>query len=210
MYVLLIAAAFAEGGATHSAIAPRGVSIGASLVGEAVSDPSLSAVYGDTSLSGEVRAYASFAAGLEAGVSVGYRRLGGVEVEESGAASAASSWLWYAPLSLTFGGSWQVGEIATFAGVGPSLVIWAEQAKSDADLGFSGGKYGVLLDAGVRVPLRGFGPSLFDPEQGLRGVDVEADIGYRASFRRRSVCEEAPCGLGFSALRLGIGVRARF
>jgi hypothetical protein len=209
IFALLPGVLAAEPPSTSMA-SPVGVAVGASLVGEAIHDSAISLVYGDTSLSGEGSATATFVHGIEATLSVGYRRMSGLQVDARGTPTEASSWLWYAPIALTAGASWKVGDVSVFGGIGPSIVVWAEQAKLGDAAGFNGGKYGLLIDAGVRVPVPGVGPSLFAPDRGLRGVDIVADIGYRATFRTVAGCAEAPCGLDFSALRLGVGARARF
>lgn len=210
MLLSIVTAALAAEPPPRSAFAPIGLAVSASLVGEALHDPPITEVYGDTSLSAEVSAAVVFVRGIEAGVSVGYRRIGGIEVGATGVPTGAATWLWYVPLSFTARASSQVGDLTVFAGAGPSLVFWSEAPKAGSDVGFSGGKYGLLVDGGLRVPIQGVGPSLFDPDAGVRGMDVEATLGYRASLLRHEGCAVAPCGLNFSALRLGVGVRARF
>lgn len=198
--------------AVHAEEAPEpvGAAVGLLLMAEAMDDAAIGRVYRNTSLSGEGRGALTFGSWLEAGVSVGYRRMAGLELSASGLETTRSSWLWYAPLSATIGGAWTLRDLTAFANGGPSVVFWAEEAKPESGAGYSGGKLGFVVDAGLRMPVPGVGPSLFAPDEGLRGLDIEADIGYRHSLRSYVGCAEAPCGLDFSALRIGAGLRARF
>jgi hypothetical protein len=184
-----------------------------SVVGEAVRDEAIARVYGGSSLAGEIALGAGLPFGLEASVSVGYRRLGGTALTEEGVqAAGASTWLWYAPVSLTAGYGYDMGVVEAFAAVGPSYVVWAEQPGTQPDVGYSGGKMGLLLEAGARVPLgRPLTDIRYEPPSPST-VELVLTTGWRASFLRSGdECPgESPCGLDFSALRLGAGVGARF
>jgi hypothetical protein len=186
------------------------VAVGAALVGEAAQDQAITLVYGSTSLSGEGSATLRFRHGIETTIRVGFRRRGGVEVDEGGLAVGPGTWIWYAPIAWTGGISRPVGQASAFVGLGPAVVPWSEAPDPTADFGSTGGKFGLLLDAGLRIPVPGIGPSLYDPERGVQAVEIELGAGYRYTFRSRMACAEPPCGLDFSSLRLSAGARVVF
>lgn len=184
-----------------------------SVVGESVRDEAIARVYGGTSLAGEVVVSAGLPLGLEAGLSVGYRRLGGTALSAEGVPVAgASTYLWYAPVSATVGYGYDMGVVEAFANVGPSYVVWAEQPGTQTDVSYSGGKMGLLVEAGARVPLgRPLTDIRYEPPAPST-VELVLTTGWRASFLRTgdACAGQSPCGLDFSALRLGAGVGVRF
>ena len=187
------------------------LSVGASVVGEVIQDSAVTLVYGGTSVAGEGSATVRGPKGLEGTVHLGYRRLGGTEVDSTGAAGSTATWLWYAPLAATFGVSKDVGGAQVFGGLGPALVLWAERPDLTATAGSSGGKFGVLAEAGTRIPIPGVRPDLYDPERGIQGLAIEISFGYRYSIRNYSGCKgKSPCGLDFSGLRFGAGAKVSF
>ncbi len=187
------------------------LSVGASIVGEVIQDSALTLVYGGTSVAGEGSAAVRGPQGLEGTVHLGYRRLGGTMVDSTGTAGSVPTWLWYAPVAATIGGSKYIGTAQVFGGIGPALVIWSEQPDLTASTGSSGGKFGVLAEGGTRIPVPGVRPSLYDPERGIQGVAIEISFGYRYSFRSYSSCQgKSPCGLDFSGLRFGAGAKVSF
>lgn len=187
------------------------IGIGARLSGELLSDRNLAMVYGSSSLSGEVYAVLPLPYHLELGAAVGYRRLGGNLVDDTGTATNATSWLWYVPIQVTVGGQLPVGSISIFADIGPTVVMWEEEQPPELALGVgnSGAKLGLVVEGGARVPIA-MQRSLHHPDQGPAGLDVSVLIGYRHSFLRQNGCVgEAPCGLSFSAVKAAVGLTLR-
>jgi hypothetical protein len=182
-------------------------------MGEAVRDEAIGRVYGGASLAGEVALSAGLPFGIEASVLVGYRRLGGSALTAEGVPDGASpTWLWYAPVAATVGYGYDMGTVDLFAGLGPSYVVWAEEPGTQAGVGYSGGKIGMLLEGGARVPLgRPLTDIRYEPPSPT-AAELVLTAGWRGTFRRRGdECPDAnPCGLDFSALRLGAGLGVRF
>jgi hypothetical protein len=186
--------------------------VGARLVGEAVRDGNIARVYGDTSLSGEVYATVTLPWQLEATVSGGYRRRSGTNVDAQGVASGAATWLWYAPVSAVVSGTVPAGALTLSAGVGPSLVYWAEKPGTGDAARYHGTKWGALVEGGLRAPIgRPLGDVRLEPEE-PSALEAALTLGYRWSARRHGdVCGgSSPCGLDLSALRVSVGVQARF
>jgi hypothetical protein len=205
---------FALAALASAADAPRPAyaGVGASLVGEAVADATIGALYKDTSLSGEVEASLSLRYHLEAGMTAGYRRIGGSVAADDGTPGGAS-WIWYAPVSLTLGATYPVGPVTLVASAGPSWVFFSEKPNGAASEATAGAKPGVLVQGGARIDLPSPPPSLHDPSRSPLGLQLAATVGYRWSAMRTEGCAdgaEAPCGLALSALRLGVGVRVRY
>jgi hypothetical protein len=208
MLLLLTSVAFAAGDPTPKRTPVAAV--GVSAVGEAVQDATLTDMYGATSLSGEVDAGITLPWHLEARLVAGYRRLGGTRLLALGEPTETSTWLWYAPVSVLVGAAQPFGRLTLAGAVGPSLVFWAEQAGTDPDIGYTGAKWGALVEGELRYDLPGYAPSLHDPTGGFGGLQLEGTVGYRMSaLRHGAVCGDAEsCGLALSALRVGLGVRA--
>lgn len=195
------------------AAADAPVALGVQLTGEAVRDEQIALSYRGESLGLEGMASAPLAwGGLEAIATVGYRRLGGFKTTEDGAQSTEADWIWWAPLSLTVGKRAQLRGFSVSAEAGPSYVFWASKVWNEEGTGYQGGKWGVLGEVGVRVPVGDSGPVLYDPSRSGRGVAITGAVGYRRSFLTRSEeCDPGPvCGFDFSALRLAAGVVASF
>lgn len=183
--------------------------IGVRLSGELLQDANIAAGYGSGSLS--VEGLLSVPLGpLEFGAEAGYRRIGG-ELVDGTTPTGESSWISYAPISLTLGARLPAGSGALYAHAGPSLVIWEEQVPTDpvAGTGSSGGKFGFLVAGGAAIPLPVL-RSLHDPDGGPSGLELQVDLGYRHTLPRVTGCLiEAPCGLRFSAVKAGVGVVLR-
>lgn len=204
-----ILCAHAASAAPAETSAPRAPGLGLRLSGETLQDANIAAGYGSGSLSAE-GLIAVPVGPLEIGLSAGYRRLGGNLVDGT-EPTEESSWISYAPLSLTLGARLPTGSMDLFGRIGPGLVIWEEAVPTDplAGVGSSGVKYALLVEGGVGIPLPVL-RSLHDPDSGPSGLELQIDVGYRYTLPRMSGCLfEAPCGLSFSALRAGVGLIVR-
>jgi hypothetical protein len=186
-----------------TAAAHMEVSVGLHAVAEAIGDETLTRAYGSGSLGGELEARVRVLPFLEAGLSAGYRRLGG-ETLTDGVTSGEGSWLWYAPLAVTIGPRVSFGAFTAAASLGPTAIVWAEKPGTDPTAGYEGGKWGVLGQAEARLDPRVFTRVMHD--RGPADFFLVARAGGRATLRTVSSCEvEAPCGLNFGALRLSLG-----
>ena len=184
--------------------------VGLRLSGELLQDPILAVNYGSSSLSADAVVVVPLPYHLEVGASVGYRRLGGF-LASDGTPTEDSSWIWYAPVQLTLGMRAPVSKVFLYGDLGPSVVAWEEKVPTQPQegIGNSGGKWGVIGEVGVSVPLS-LERSLHDPQGGPGGLEVTGTLGYRYTFPRVSGCFlETPCGLSFSALRASVGVLVR-
>lgn len=196
-----------------AAAADAPVALGVQLTGEAVRDARIAVGYRGESLGLEGMGSAPLPwGGLEAAVTVGYRRLGGFKATEDGVLGTEADWIWWAPLTLTVGKRAQLRGLSVSAEAGPSYVFWGSKPWNEPGVGYYGGKWGLLGELGVRVPVGDPGPTLYDPSRAGRGVAISGTVGYRKSFLRHGdVCAPDPsCGLDFSALRLAAGVVASF
>lgn len=180
-----------------------------SLVGESVNDEILGRVFGETTLSGEVAARVTLPYNLEVQAAVGYRRIGGnLLTELTHAPSTDGTWFWYAPISATVGPRLTVGALELAAGVGPTLLPWAEQAGSGEGIGYQGTKVGVLGQAEARLDLGAFSaPSLRGPDPDRLKVQAVLGVGGRMTARfRHENCGGEPCGLDLGGARLSLGL----
>ena len=176
-------------------------SIGLTAAGEAAFGESLNDNLRGTSLGGELYASFPLPMQLEGKVSVGYRRLSGIDTKE---------FLWYSPISATVGFAIPVGRASLFADLGPSYVVWASTPTDRKKIGPSGGNLGALIEGGVRYPTMLLQPSLHHPDAKIGGLDLVGSVGVRWSYARTSVDDPKQVALDFSALRLNLGVAARF
>lgn len=176
-------------------------SVGLMAAGEAAFGEALNDNLRGTSLGGELYVSFPLPVQLEGKVSVGYRRLSGITTEE---------FLWYSPISATVGFALPVGRASLFADLGPSYVVWASTPSDEPDQDNSGGNLGALVEGGVRYPTMLLQPSLHHPDASIGGLDVVGSVGVRWSYARRSVDDPDQIALDFSALRLNLGVAARF
>jgi hypothetical protein len=185
--------------------------IGLRLSGELLQDRNLAVNYGSNSLSADGVVLIPLPNHLEIGLSAGYRRLGGSLSLDGAAVSSESSWIWYAPIQVTLGLRVPVDKVFVYADAGPSVVAWEEKVPEEPALGIgsSGGKLGLVGEAGVAVPLP-VSHSLHDPQGGFGGLELTGTLGYRYTLPRFSGCVlTTPCGLSFSALRASVGVMVR-
>lgn len=171
------------------------------LVGEALRDDAIARVYGDGSLGAEVAARVGLAGPLEIGVDAGYRRLGGARVSADGAAGA-TTWFWYVPVSVKAGAAVDAGPLTLAAGLGPTAVVWAEEAGTAPGIGYRGVKLGLVVEGEARLDPRALAPTMHD----LDGLDLAVVAGAGWRWTARSACDGAPCGLDLGALRVSVGV----
>lgn len=224
MIVLLVALpAFAAGppplppspnASTLPVEAPHAPSVGFGLdvVAEALRDTSLTEVYTSTALGGEARVlYPLPFYHLQAAASVGYHRMGGDEIDADGNPTSVPTWMWYAPVAATVGPHVELGHWDLGAAAGPAFVLWSEQAGDLTTRGYHGGKLGALVEGSARVGVGQTHAPLYDPTRAPVAFSIEGNVGWRWTWRPPGEpCGGAPCGLDFSALRLGLGVIAVF
>ncbi|MEN9784863.1 MAG: hypothetical protein RLZZ299_127 [Pseudomonadota bacterium] len=178
--------------------------VGGRVVVEAGQDDAVAELYGDVALFPEVLASLALHRHAEVAVSAGYHRDG---VEEG-------LWLRRVPLSLVGRYVVPVGDLSFLAGLGPSVVSWAETPSQVGDPGTRGTKPGVLVELAARGGM-GRAPlsAPDDRAYGTRPLTWEAALGYRwSALRHGAECPSAdlPCGLDLGALRFSLGVQARY
>lgn len=180
-----------------------------SLVGEALNDEQIGRVYGNTSFSGEVTARVTLPYHLEAQLAVGYRRMGGNLVDAVTLAPVEdATWLWYAPVSAVVGPRLDLGALDLAAGLGPTVVPWAEKLGADPTFGSNGTKFGVLAQVEARLDVSALSaPSLRGPDPERLKVALVGGVGGRLTVRPADDnCGGEPCGLDLGALRLSLGL----
>ncbi|MDP2307116.1 MAG: hypothetical protein Q8P18_13915 [Pseudomonadota bacterium] len=180
-----------------------------SLVGEALNDEQIGRVFGEASLSGEVSARVTLPYHLEAKVTVGYQRVGGMSVDQvTLAPTDHGTWFWYAPISTVVGPRLTVGSLDLAAGVGPTIVPWAEEAGAQESRGYSGTKIGVLGQVEARLDVSALSaPSLRGPDPNRLKIQIVGGVGVRATLLpRHENCDGEPCGLDLGGIRLALGV----
>lgn len=149
---------------------------------------------------------------FELELSAGYKKLNGKLVTESGVKNDVDSWFWYAPLSAVVLYEVPVEPIELRVGAGPSWTLWSEQqVQKEEDIGHQGAKPGALVMGEARFPTPWVRPPLHTSSASVQRLDLVLTTGYRWSYQTRNDCEgESPCGLNFSAFRVGAGVAVRF
>lgn len=177
-------------------------SIGFFAAGEAAFGEALNDHFRGTSLGGELYTSFPLPLQLEGKVSVGYRRLTGIDT--------ADEFLWYSPVSATVGFAIPAGRASLFADLGPSYVLWGGTPSTVEGIGSSGGNLGMLIEGGARYPTMLLQPSLHHPDAKIGGLDVVGSVGLRWSYTRRNIDNPDELAFDFSALRLNLGVAARF
>ncbi len=197
---MLVGIGVARAGAPH-VVVPR---VGGRVVAEAGRDDAIAALYGDVTLFPEVTASLAPHPRAEVAVSAGYRKDG---VDEG-------LWLRRVPVSLVGRYVLPVGDMSFLAGLGPSVVSWAETPAQAGDPGTRGTKPGVLLELAARGGLGRTPLSAADDRAyGTRPLSWEAALGYRwSALRHGAECPvaDAPCGLDLGALRFSLGVQTRY
>ncbi len=190
----------------------HGASLGLALSGEAVTQGGLVDAYprlgGNVSFEGI--AALSWTWPVETTLEVGYRRVEGARSDDS------RSWIWYVPASLLVSGRLDVGSVSLLGGLGPSLVLWQEEASESAIAGRLdwGLRWGLLTEASVRWHTTYLRPSLAQGGRGPQGLDLFVAVGGRISYVADSVaaqdCNGERCGFDWSAARVSGGALIRF
>ena len=191
----------------------RGVALGLSAAGEAITQGGLVDAYPKLSgsLSFEAITSISWRLPIETTLEVGYRRV------EGGRSDDSRSWIWYVPASLLVSGRLDVAAISLLAGAGPSVVAWEEEASEAAVAGRLdwGARWGASVEASVRWHTPFLRPSLSQAGRGgPTGLDLFVSAGGRVSHVADSVaqslCNGEPCGFDWSAARVSGGALVRF
>ena len=193
---------------------PEPARVGVRAVGEALRDTSISEVYGDTSVGGEVTVSVPLPFQTEVALLAGYRRFSGTSAPPEGeeGSSSGATWMWLAPVSAVGRYTASSGGLTLLGGLGPSVVLWSESPGQPDGVGTQGSKAAMLVEVGGRTQLgRSFGEIREEPTD-PRALELEAVLGYRWALRRHGEeCGDADvCGLDLSALRFSLGLQARF
>lgn len=184
--------------------------VAALAVGEVVSDEALVGVYDGRTLSVEASGGVTVPLPpkvpfpIEAKLTVGYRSPGGLALAPDGQTETGKAVsLWYAPIALTAGPTFDIGPVDLHLSAGPVWVPWAETPGTTGLAGYSGIKLGASFSAEGRVHLREVGQGLHGPD--LRRPDLLVVLGAGARVHHL-FCPADGCGLDFGAVRVSAGL----